>query len=118
MNAIGVDLGGTWIKGVLMNCETGEIVRQLYHPTLGDKDWKQAVAETVTDLRGQSIDRVQIIGLSAPGLPNPTNDAIAFMPGRLSGLGGIPLGALSKRNGPCCERRPCGTAGRKSFWRC
>ena len=92
MTAIGIDLGGTWIKGVLMDIETGELVKQLYHPTLGEKDWKQAVAETVADLRNESAGAVRAIGLSAPGLPGPTNESIAFMPGRLSGLEGFHWG--------------------------
>lgn len=92
MNAIGIDLGGTWIKGVLMQVETGDIIKQLYHPTNGDKDWKQAVAETVSELRNVVSDPVSAIGLSAPGLPNVTNQYIAFMPGRLSGLEGFHWG--------------------------
>ena len=92
--AIGIDLGGTWIKGVLMDINTGEIVKQLYHPTHGENDpgaahWKQAVAETVADLRQQSPGLVKAIGLSAPGLPNDSNQYIAFMPGRLNGLEGF-----------------------------
>ncbi|WP_338876013.1 ROK family protein [Spirosoma sp. SC4-14] len=92
MNAIGIDLGGTWIKGVLMNSETGEIVKQLYHPTNSEKDWKQAVEETVNDLRHLSLGMVTATGLSAPGLPNDTNQYIAFMPGRLHGLEGFHWG--------------------------
>lgn len=97
MNAIGIDLGGTWIKGVLMDVYTGEIVKQLYHPTNGDNvrgdaHWKQAVAETVADLRAQATGPVKAVGLSAPGLPNDTNQYIAFMPGRLSGLEGFHWG--------------------------
>jgi glucokinase len=94
MNAIGIDLGGTWIKGVLMNIYTGEIVKQLYHPTngennQGDAHWKQAVSDTVGELREQASEPIKAIGLSAPGLPNSTNQYIAFMPGRLSGLEGF-----------------------------
>ena len=89
MNAIGIDLGGTWIKGVLMDIETGEIVKQLYHSTNSDNGWKQTVAETVADLRAQSTSPVRAVGLSAPGLPNETNQYIAFMPGRLAGLEGF-----------------------------
>jgi glucokinase len=97
MNAIGVDLGGTWIKAVLMDIDTGEILKQLYHPTLSDKDrgdahWKQAVAETVTELQNASTASVKAVGLSAPGLPNATNQYIAFMPGRLAGLEGFHWG--------------------------
>jgi glucokinase len=94
--AIGIDLGGTWIKGVLMDIDTGEIVRQLYHPTNGEKvggdsHWKQAVKETVNDLHKQANtlpggSTVMAVGLSAPGLPNVGNTCIAFMPGRLDGL--------------------------------
>jgi glucokinase len=102
MNVIGIDLGGTWIKGVLMDIETGEIIKQLYHPTNGDKNqddprhsaahWQQAVAETVADLRAQSRSSVKAVGLSAPGLPDDTNQYISFMPGRLSGLEGFHWG--------------------------
>jgi glucokinase len=100
--AIGIDLGGTWIKGVLMDIYTGEIVKQLYHPTndANDRDdahWRQAVAETVADLRQQAGNlpggaAVKAIGLSAPGLPNDSNQYIAFMPGRLQGLEGFHWG--------------------------
>ncbi|GAB2573401.1 ROK family protein [Spirosoma areae] len=97
MNAIGIDLGGTWIKGVLMDTHTGEIVKQLYYPTLGEKErgaahWQQAVSETVDELRQQTSVPVKAIGLSAPGLPNEANQYIAFMPGRLAGLEGFHWG--------------------------
>ncbi|WP_077923721.1 ROK family protein [Spirosoma sp. 209] len=89
MNAIGIDLGGTWIKGVLMDMQTGQIGKQLYHPTNGEKDWKQAVAETVAELREAATTGVLAIGLSAPGLPDAGNQCISFMPGRLEGLEGF-----------------------------
>ncbi len=84
-----------------MNSDTGEIVKQLYHPTNDDKEqsntqrsalhWQQAVRETVDDLRKHAEalpggSTVKAVGLSAPGLPNVTNQCIAFMPGRLPGL--------------------------------
>lgn len=80
-----------------MDIYTGEIIRQLYHPTNGEKErgdahWKQAVQETVADLRTLATGPVKAIGLSAPGLPNDTNQYIAFMPGRLSGLEGFHWG--------------------------
>lgn len=105
--AIGIDLGGTWIKGVLMDIYTGEIVKQLYHPTNDDKDrsdahrsdvrWRQAIQETVADLQQQAESikggsTIKAVGLSAPGLPNDTNQYIAFMPGRLQGLEGFHWG--------------------------
>ncbi len=87
IKAIGIDLGGTRIKGVSMDAERN-ILQQLYTPTQdGDNgEWKRAVEQTVRQLlNGQKQNGVQI-GISAPGLPNQTNRAIAFMPGRLQGL--------------------------------
>jgi glucokinase len=90
MNIIGIDLGGTWIKAVLMNT-SGEIIFQEYHPTHDDEsgtnNWKKAIFDTVQELKAKSGDTpIQCIGLSAPGLPNDKNSCIAYMPGRLQGL--------------------------------
>ncbi len=84
--AIGIDLGGTRIKGVAID-EEGNIIHQLYIPTNdgGGAVWKNAVAETVKDLRNKLEGEI-VIGISAPGLPNDNNTAIAFMPGRMQGL--------------------------------
>lgn len=84
--AIGIDLGGTRIKGVVVD-EEGNLLHKLYMPT-NDGDnavWKKAVAETVSELR-QGLTGNTVIGFSAPGLPDKENTAIAFMPGRLEGL--------------------------------
>ncbi|GAB4033876.1 ROK family protein [Spirosoma jeollabukense] len=88
---IGIDLGGTRIKGVLIDATTGAVLHQLVTPT-GDGDsrnWQQAVAHTVQALSQQATGSVLGIGLSAPGLPTPDNTAIACMPGRLQGLEGL-----------------------------
>ena len=90
MNIIGIDLGGTWIKAVLMN-RLGEIIFQEYHPTHDDEsgtnNWKKAIFDTVQELKVKSGDTpIECIGLSAPGLPNDKNSCIAYMPGRLQGL--------------------------------
>lgn len=86
-NIIGVDLGGTWIKAVLMN-GTGEVIFQEYHPTHGEKEhhWKKAIQDTVRELKEKSPVPVTAIGLSAPGLPDESNSCIAYLPGRLRGL--------------------------------
>jgi glucokinase len=84
--AIGIDLGGTRIKGVVVD-EGGNLLRQVYMST-NDGDgavWKNAVAETVKELR-REMNGSAVIGISAPGLPDKENTAIAFMPGRLEGL--------------------------------
>jgi glucokinase len=89
--AIGIDLGGTRIKGVLIDPATGAVLHQLITPT-GDGEsshWQRAVAETVQTLSLAAPEPVQGIGLSAPGLPTPDNTAVACMPGRLQGLEGF-----------------------------
>jgi glucokinase len=90
--AIGIDLGGTNIKGALVNAATGEILHhavQATDPTAGNgerRHWKQAVPEIVRELKAKSANAVDAIGLAAPGLPNESNSFILNMPGRLEGL--------------------------------
>jgi glucokinase len=84
--AIGIDLGGTRIKGVAVDAE-GNILHKIYLPTNdgGDAVWKQVVADAVTELR-KGVEGIPVVGISAPGLPDNDNETIAFMPGRLEGL--------------------------------
>jgi len=85
--AIGIDLGGTRIKGVAID-GSGEVLCSHYQPTNdgNDSNWKAGVAETVFEIQNKIEKTGYIIGISAPGLPNNDNSAIAFMPGRLHGL--------------------------------
>lgn len=84
--AVGIDLGGTRIKGVAID-EEGNLLQQLYMPTNDGDDaaWKKAVSETVREL-SKGRDEIIGVGISAPGLPDSQNSVIAFMPGRLEGL--------------------------------
>lgn len=84
---IGIDLGGTRIKGVAIDAG-GNILHQAYTPTNDGEGevWKAAIATTVNELKTKLNATEIIIGISAPGLPNKDNTAIAFMPGRLEGL--------------------------------
>ncbi|MBK5194253.1 MAG: ROK family protein, partial [Flavobacteriaceae bacterium] len=85
--AIGVDLGGTRIKAVAINQE-GKLLYEHNQPTNdgNDKVWKNAVKTAVGELQNRLGIKNVVIGISAPGLPNSTNSAIAFMPGRMQGL--------------------------------
>lgn len=85
--AIGIDLGGTNVKGILLN-ENGEILHKHYIPTQDDADgkWKLNVLEMVRYLKSQTIVPIDIIGLSAPGLADDSNSSIAHLPNRLLGL--------------------------------
>src|SRR3954465_748666 len=85
--AIGIDLGGTRIKAVAIDAD-GNILYENYQPTNDgdDKIWKNAVGSAVKELQTiLNADKINI-GLSAPGLPNDNNTAIACMPGRMQGL--------------------------------
>ncbi len=84
---IGIDLGGTRIKAVAID-KMGNILHQNYQPTNDgdDKIWKNAITEAVNEIQGKLKSKDSIVGISAPGLPNSGNSAIAFMPGRLQGL--------------------------------
>jgi glucokinase len=89
--AIGIDLGGTHIKGVLIDTVTGVVLQQLLTPTDDGEGqpWQRAVRDTVRALKQPLTEPLRGIGLSAPGLPTPDNTAIACMPGRLQGLEGF-----------------------------
>lgn len=84
---IGIDLGGTRIKAVAID-SAGNILQQVYRPTRDGEEgiWKTAVAEAVDEINSKLVIRETLTGISAPGLPNTGNTAIAFMPGRLQGL--------------------------------
>lgn len=84
--AIGVDLGGTRIKGVAVDAK-GNMLHKLYTPTCdGDGAvWKKAVAETVNEL-SKKLNSDSVVGISAPGLPSGDHSSIVFMPGRMQGL--------------------------------
>lgn len=88
--AIGIDLGGTRIKGVALDPE-GNLLEQVYTPTADSagEPWKAAIKETVTKLQEKLTGQSHVIGISAPGIPDERNAAISFMPERLQGLEGF-----------------------------
>jgi len=85
--AIGIDLGGTRIKAVVID-GTGNILHQHYQLTNDGDDtvWKDSISTAVQELQDNTKCSESMIGISAPGLPNADNSAIAHMPGRLQGL--------------------------------
>ncbi|MBW6501720.1 MAG: ROK family protein [Bacteroidales bacterium] len=84
---IGIDLGGTRIKAVAID-GPGNILYQHYQPTCDGDDtaWMNSVSEAAGKVQGEIHDPNALIGISAPGLPDESNSAIAYMPGRLHGL--------------------------------
>jgi glucokinase len=85
--SIGIDLGCTNIKGVLLD-EGGNVIHEVREETIeqDDQHWKQAVSAMIKGFEKMVDRNVTPVGLSAPGLANIYNTSIAFMPGRLPGL--------------------------------
>jgi len=86
-SVIGIDLGATRIKAVAIDAD-GNLLHQHIEPTndINDAIWKKAVFNAVKEISEKTGNTAARVGISAPGLPNSTNTAIAFMPGRLQGL--------------------------------
>lgn len=86
-HAIGIDLGCTNIKGVLIDVN-GSVIKESKAHTQehNDRHWKTTVADMIADFKKELNGEVEAIGLSAPGLADPDNKCISFMPGRLPGL--------------------------------
>lgn len=84
---IGVDLGGTRIKAVTLDYD-GNLLSQRYLPTEDSNEavWRQTILNTVNALQTGINAMDFAVGISAPGIPNEQNSAIAYMPGRLEGL--------------------------------
>lgn len=85
--AIGIDLGCTNIKGVLLD-EDGRVLLERREETReqDDRHWKAAVSDMIIALRGKGDSSFTAVGLCAPGLANAANTCIECMPGRLPGL--------------------------------
>ncbi|MEO5602106.1 MAG: ROK family protein [Cyclobacteriaceae bacterium] len=85
--AIGIDLGCTNIKAVLID-EQGTILDQDRTQT-NEQDnqyWKKSVNDFIQNFKRKSRENIDGIGLCAPGLANIDNTCIVCMPGRLPGL--------------------------------
>ncbi len=96
MTALGIDLGGTNVKGVLIT-DGGEILAQKSTP-IQNYDWRKAVGELVATITAQTTESKFIVGLAAPGLPDHANRRISFMPGRLEGLEGFDWSTFLKHD--------------------
>ena len=84
---IGIDLGGTRIKGVVIDNE-GRLLLSHTWPTQDDPEgkWRNNVRKMADLLFESHPQAIPTIGLSAPGLANETNTSIAHLPNRLPGL--------------------------------
>lgn len=87
MKSIGIDIGGTRIKAVLID-KDGNVLYHTYKPTVDKSDmtWRQTVIDIAEEIKKKFDEKDLVLGISAPGLPNENNTAIAYMPGRMQGL--------------------------------
>jgi glucokinase len=82
-SAVGIDLGGTQIKGVVVN-EDGTVLRREARPTFDNEEpftFPERIAKQVAEL---GVDLP--LGISAPGLVRADGHAVGWLPGRLNGL--------------------------------
>ncbi|MCB0630277.1 MAG: ROK family protein [Saprospiraceae bacterium] len=85
MMDIGIDIGGTHIKGVLLGKDT--VVDRVHQATRdGEDNWQETVAEVYRKLSDLAGGQINSVGISAPGIADKANRAIAYMPVRLQGL--------------------------------
>ena len=82
---IGIDIGGTFIKGVLINQD--KVIKKTTRDTMDGSDrWQDSVALVYEELSQELTGKLDGVGLSAPGLADADNQKIICMPGRLQGL--------------------------------
>ncbi|MFT6879470.1 MAG: glucokinase [Algoriphagus sp.] len=116
MHIIGIDLGGTNIKGLIIN-EAGEVMLQ-HQISTNEKegtDWKKNVKD-MADFLGDSFKgEIVAAGLSAPGLPNKENTCIEFLPNRLNGLENFHWGDYLGFNTSVLNDAQAATMAEKNF---
>ena len=103
---IGIDLGGTRIKGALFDGESGELRARDTLPTRdgepeveGEPVFLRQVRNLIDGLERTAGVEAGALGISAPGLANRAATVIDFMPGRLAGLEGLNWGVALEK--PC-----------------
>jgi len=87
--AIGIDLGGTNIKGLTVTPEGKVLARFSARTHGGAGDWKNQVRAVVSRLEKLCGGEAEWTGVAAPGLAARDQRSISYMPGRLPGLEGL-----------------------------
>jgi glucokinase len=87
--SVGVDLGGTNIKIVVITSE-GNVLEYLTCDTAdAEGSWAQTIKDQLASIRNKRGNAPCHIGLAAPGLAARNGRSIAYMQGRLQGLEGF-----------------------------
>jgi glucokinase len=85
---LGIDLGGTNIKAVLLDAEGNTVEKQSTSTKddEGTQPWKQGVKAIVEFFQKKTERGVVQVGISAPGLASADNSCIAHLPNKLLGI--------------------------------
>lgn len=100
---IGIDLGGTSIKGAIFDLGRGELCERATLPTWTEEEGDDPagfvgrVGELVDRLES-GTGRADLLGFSAPGLAARDGSRIDFMPGRLEALEGLEWAGILERD--------------------
>jgi glucokinase len=83
---IGIDIGGTEIKGGFFSAEDGRMLgKRAVATSDGDGLWLDRVRGMCAELETE-FGKAEHVGISAPGLASADGSCIEFMPGRLAGI--------------------------------
>jgi glucokinase len=83
--ALGIDIGGTQIKWVLVEPD-GTLICSQQVPTVDDAE---ALISTIAEIIAESPRPFSTLGISAPGIAATDNRSIAWMRGRLQAVEGL-----------------------------
>lgn len=87
--AIGIDLGGTSIKGGLVN-ENGEIIKTISSPTTkNNQEILDEINNTITELRGDY--EIEGVGIGSPGAIDSREGKVLSIGGNVAGWAGIDI---------------------------
>jgi glucokinase len=88
--ALGIDLGGSSIKTVLVTPDGQTLARnQVEFDAAQQMDWAERIRDLTRQTQLERREKAAWIGISAPGLAARDARSIAYMPGRLRGLEGL-----------------------------
>ena len=92
---IGIDLGGTLIKGAAFDLASGDLLHEDVAPAR-DGEWEGddpaflfEIRQLVQRFEEREAGEVSVVGVSSPGFANREASHIVSMPGRLEGLEGL-----------------------------
>lgn len=88
-SAVGIDIGGTRVKSVLVDCD-GVVLQEDERDSVEGADALAALVQAVLESLG--ADEALPVGIACPGLAQRDHRRVACMPGRLAGLEGLDFG--------------------------